>query len=230
MNDDERMIVLFIHPSIAYNAESLTSTRQLTTILTTIRTTTTEKSSHSTSIIQSSTFVTTIRSTSIRYPTSQAPVLLFIRQACPNQTYISIHCNISATPCEVVNLCQNGAIVYIGTCNQLINDTFDCTCAPNWTGIYCENVSYENTGVCRSLLSDYQCECLDEAYFARHCETSSKSILRHKVFSKVFASIATVALGTAMAFVVIMDVLEYLFKIDSMQKYTPTCCDNQIYL
>ncbi|CAF0751668.1 unnamed protein product [Adineta steineri] len=135
------------------NTPSITTILQSSTVPTNIQTTITNQSYHSTEIMQSSLFVTTIQVT--------APTLLFIAPTCSNQTYIGIHCNISATPCDLSNLCQNNA-----TC-QNINTTYRCNCLLGFNGTECQfdqrpcqpNRCWNN-GTCNKLTNEtFNCTC-----------------------------------------------------------------------
>ncbi|UJR24470.1 hypothetical protein I4U23_005845 [Adineta vaga] len=208
-------------------------------------------------IISTATKLTSIAPTTSDEVTTPSS-LSFIAPICSNYTMIGIHCNISSTPCDVPNLCQNNSTcentntTYIchcspgfngtqcqydhrpcppnrcwnnGICNVLNNTTFNCTCAMNWTGLYCEtminycdeNVTCENEGVCRSLLGDYQCECLGESYSGRHCEIKSTALITHQVVSKSFASIAIVGISSIIIFIITMDIMKYCFGIDPVR-------------
>ncbi len=113
------------------------------------------------------------------------------------------------------------AFLYIGTCMEVTNTTFNCTCAFGWTGIHCEtkinfcsNVTCQNNGVCRPLLGDYKCECLGDSFSGRHCEITAANIVVRQVISRSCAYIAILAGIIVVAFVVIMDILKYCFGID----------------
>eukprot|EP00750_Incisomonas_marina_P000180 INCI10162.2.p1 GENE.INCI10162.2~~INCI10162.2.p1 ORF type:complete len:1966 (-),score=295.66 INCI10162.2:62-5959(-) len=67
----------------------------------------------------------------------------------------------SALPCDA-SPCQHG-----GTCTQVTNTTYNCTCVPGFNGTNCQN-DYEqcssnpclNGGTCTNLLNSFQCSCL----------------------------------------------------------------------
>ena len=111
-----------------------------------------------------------------------------------------------------------------GICNKLSNTTFNCSCQLNWTGIYCEekmnfceNVTCQNEGVCRSLLGDYRCECLSESYSGRHCEIKGTKVIVVQIVSKSFAAIAILGMSSIVAFIFFMDILKYCFGINPIR-------------
>ena len=112
-----------------------------------------------------------------------------------------------------------------GTCNRTTNGTFECLCLPGWTGIYCEKkinycekVTCQNNGVCRSLLMNYSCECLGDHFSGRHCEKVAKKIVALRIVSKSVGYIAIIFLVCTVGFFVAMDVLKYCFAIDLTEK------------
>jgi hypothetical protein len=99
--------------------------------------------------------------------------------------------------------------------------TFNCICTDDWKGthcetkiIYCSNITCQNNGVCRPLLSNYTCECLGESYSGRHCEITASKIIIFGIVSKSVAYIAVIAMASVAMFVLIMDLLKYCFNID----------------
>jgi hypothetical protein len=99
--------------------------------------------------------------------------------------------------------------------------TFNCTCADGWDGTHCEtktnycsNITCYNNGICRPLLFNYTCECLSESYSGRHCEIIASKIIIYGIVSKSVAYIAIIAMASVAMFVVIMDLLKYIFNID----------------
>ncbi|CAF3752751.1 unnamed protein product [Rotaria sordida] len=107
------------------------------------------------------------------------------------------------------------------TCVEISTTAFNCTCAPGWKDNqcerkidYCYNITCENKGICRSMLTNYTCECLGESYSDRHCDIITKKILICRIISKSFAYIAIIPMTIVAMFVVIMDILKYCFGID----------------
>jgi len=116
-------------------------------------------------------------------------------------------------------------IVRIGKCKVLSNSTFNCTCAPGWEGIHCENKidlcksnPCQNKALCRTLLLNYSCECLGSDFSGRHCEITSTKLLLLNIVSKSFAYIAILAISTVVMFIIIMDILKYCFGIDPVEE------------
>jgi hypothetical protein len=71
-----------------------------------------------------------------------------------------------------------------------------------------------NNGVCKPLLLDYQCECLEGSYSGQYCEITSSRITTLQAVSKSFAFIAIIAITSVAVFIVVMDILTYCFGID----------------
>jgi hypothetical protein len=109
----------------------------------------------------------------------------------------------------------------LGTCNDTGNQTFHCRCPKDWVGEhcerlvdYCENVTCENNGICRSLVGDYLCECLGDSYSGRRCEITSSRTAINQAVSKSLGYIAILSLSIVGVFIVSLDVLKYGFGID----------------
>ena len=99
---------------------------------------------------------------------------------------------------------------------EISEETFNCTCVSGWEGHrcersinYCNNISCENRGVCRSLVSGPICECLSD-YSGEFCQETAMRIVIYQLLSKSFAYVA--------AFVIMMDILKYCFGIDSIEE------------
>ncbi len=114
---------------------------------------------------------------------------------------------------------------FLGTSKQLSNSTFVCQCEEGWQGThcdiminYCDNATCYNNGVCRPMLRDYECKCLDDSFSGRHCELIATKIKIYRIVSKSFAYVAIIAMVSVTMFVVIMDILKYCFGIDPVHK------------
>ena len=90
-----------------------------------------------------------------------------------------------------------------------------------WTGIYCEsktnyceNIICLNYGVCRPLLRNFTCECLDASYSGRYCEITPRKIIIHRIVARSIGYVAIICLISTGLFIIIMDVLKYVFNID----------------
>ena len=112
----------------------------------------------------------------------------------------------------------------LGKCQTLANGTHICQCAPGWKGFacekridYCANVTCENRGVCRSRLSSYECLCLGTSYSGRHCEIVSKKTAVLRSVASAMTYIMALIVGGFIAFIVIMDILKYVFGIDPVK-------------
>jgi hypothetical protein len=110
---------------------------------------------------------------------------------------------------------------FSGQCNVTSETKFVCLCEHGWQGThcqtmsnYCENVTCDNNGVCRTLFRNYTCECLGNNYSGRHCEITSTKIKIYRIVSKSFAYVAILVMISFAMFIIIMDILKYCFGID----------------
>jgi hypothetical protein len=108
----------------------------------------------------------------------------------------------------------------VGQCNETSNNTFTCLCETGWQDQHCQTkVNYcdhnkcLNGGVCRSILSNYTCECMNGSYSGQHCEVEAAKTILFKAISKSFAFIAIITLTSVVLFIIAMDVLTYVFGI-----------------
>jgi hypothetical protein len=102
---------------------------------------------------------------------------------------------------------------------------FRCNCTIERTGAhcdvlidYCENVTCLNKGICRLLPLDYECKCLSNVFSGRHCENIARSTIVRQYVAKTFGYIAIIALSSVAGFVIIMDILKYVFGIDPVRE------------
>ncbi len=104
---------------------------------------------------------------------------------------------------------------------NISSSEFLCKCAEGWEGIHCEtmvnycgNITCENNGVCRPLFRDYQCECSSNDYSGRYCEITASTLIARKAVSKSFGYIAIICILIVIGFIVVLDALKYIFRID----------------
>ncbi|CAF1250188.1 unnamed protein product [Adineta steineri] len=136
-----------------------------------------------------------------------------------NETLYGYTCSctsdFSGSECEI-NTCWNN-----GTCIERTAASFNCSCQSGWQGLhceikinYCENVTCFNSGICRSLLLDYTCECLSKSFTGRHCEITQETMVIHQMVSKSIGYISIIFIVGVCMFFVIMDIFKYCFRID----------------
>ena len=65
------------------------------------------------------------------------------------------------------------------------------------------------------LFRDYTCLCLSNNYVGRYCETKQSPLLLLQKVTKSFASIATVYIVCICLFVIVLDILRFVFGINS---------------
>jgi len=83
----------------------------------------------------------------------------------------------------------------------------------------CDNITCENSGICMSSYLAWTCECLDSSFYSgTYCQDKSSALKTKEALSKSFAIIAIIALCCVFGFVIIMDVLKYVFKIDPVDR------------
>ena len=134
--------------------------------------------------------------------------------SCPTD-FGGASCQFDHRPCRA-DTCWNN-----GTCTQTSQTTARCVCVLGWRGLrcetlvdYCANVTCQNNGVCRGSLLNYKCECLGETFSGRHCEIKSSATVVHQAVARSFAFIAIIVLGATVGFIVLLDVLKYVFGVD----------------
>lgn len=116
--------------------------------------------------------------------------------------------------------------VYIlGICNETSNTTYICQCSSEWEGRncerrmnYCQNITCENNGICRSLSTNYMCECISNSYSGQYCEIISNTLITHQIVSKSFGYIAIIAISTVVMLIIVLDIMKYCFGIDPAEK------------
>ncbi|CAF1317461.1 unnamed protein product [Rotaria sp. Silwood1] len=132
--------------------------------------------------------------------------------------------------CEYDNrACMETTCWHNGTCipiNSNVSSTdgtnFKCECIQGYNGIYCElsvdlcgNITCEHDGICQTVESVWKCLCVESTYYyGDYCQFKTTTLKVKEILSKSFASIAIGAIITTCAFVIVMDVLKYVFHID----------------
>jgi hypothetical protein len=102
---------------------------------------------------------------------------------------------------------------------------FRCECVEGYDGIHCQlqidlcgNITCENRGVCLTTDFMWKCVCLDSSlYYGDYCQFQTSKLMIREILSKSFASIAIAVISTTCAFIVIMDILKYCFRIDPVE-------------
>ena len=130
--------------------------------------------------------------------------------------FTGIHCEVDTRACRPSQPC-----LYGGSCNETLNDT-SCACPAGKTGDNCQyqmdicaNITCQNDGVCQSLYSNWSCLCTNnQLYSGIYCEVKSNSLRIKEICSRSFAGVAIGCIVTVLGFVLIMDILKYLFHVD----------------
>ena len=134
-----------------------------------------------------------------------------------------------------------------GDCNVTSMSTFNCKCTLDYDGErcqssinYCSNITCLNRGVCFSRYAHEKCLCLDRFYYGRRCEFLHKNtqilnavsrgnprpihthtfwfLSRSVSFSLGTGYLIIIVLVTFATFILLMDILKYVFGIDSVKK------------
>jgi len=79
---------------------------------------------------------------------------------------------------------------------------------------YCQNITCLNNGICQSLFLGYKCECISGIYSGPHCEYTATNIIVRQYMSRSFAYIAILAMCSGVSFIIVLDILHYVFHID----------------
>lgn len=100
-----------------------------------------------------------------------------------------------------------------------------CECTKGYEGNtcqfrvnYCVNVTCANKGVCKTINMTWKCICLgDDLYNGDHCQYRTGTLKVKEAMSRSFAGVAITAIVLTCSFVVSMDVLKYVFRIDPVK-------------
>ncbi|CAF1290668.1 unnamed protein product [Rotaria sordida] len=71
-----------------------------------------------------------------------------------------------------------------------------------------------DSGICRPLSLNYECECLYGMYSGRHCEHMERFFIIRQYAFKSLAYAAILIICSSATFIIILDILEYIFHID----------------
>ncbi|CAF4794037.1 unnamed protein product [Rotaria sp. Silwood1] len=158
----------------------------------------------------------------------------------PNNTLsLKYHCQCQSgytgRDCENdQRICRENTCLNDGVCIELNilkitsnnNQTnFLCECKKGYLGIHCElkvdfcdNITCQNNGICRTIDMIPKCICLDlTLFYGKYCEFQTTSLKTRKIVNKSFASVAITAIIVTCSFVILMDVLKYIFHIDPVK-------------
>lgn len=112
----------------------------------------------------------------------------------------------------------------LGTCHRNSTHDFFCECSPGWQGTHCEfkldlcrNITCLNHGQCWNSWMNFSCVCLDDNYSGRYCEMLGNKIQLKILISKCFGWISITALSMVAGFVLVMDFLKFVLKIDPLK-------------
>ena len=126
-----------------------------------------------------------------------------------------IECNKITDPCTMT--CFDH-----GTCIEINQTSFKCQCDAGYQGShceitvdYCQNVTCQNQGQCRSENLNFTCDCVSEEYSGRLCEIFSSSMVRRQIATRSLACIAIVAISALFGIIILLDVLKYGLNIDA---------------
>ncbi|CAF4289609.1 unnamed protein product [Rotaria sp. Silwood2] len=157
----------------------------------------------------------------------------------PNNTlslgyYCQCQSDYEGYNCQYDNrVCMESTCWHNGTCisvnSTVVSSTygknFKCECIQGYDGVYCElsvdlcgNITCENEGICQTVELVWKCLCVNSKfYYGDFCQFKTSTLVIKEILSKSFASIAIGAIATTCAFVIVMDVLKYVFHIDPVE-------------
>ena len=111
-----------------------------------------------------------------------------------------------------------------GICKELENKRYNCICSKGYRGQNCEelinncqSITCKNKGICQSSIDGYQCRCL-YGTFGIDCENVERSLVIRRYVSKSVSYIFIIILISFICFIVILDVLKYVFGIDPVEE------------
>ncbi|CAF1486469.1 unnamed protein product [Adineta steineri] len=136
------------------------------------------------------------------------------------QGFTGSHCEIDIRPCKPWT-CLN-----YGLCNETSPTTFQCECYPGYEGLncesltdYCNGIVCQNNGQCRPILLNFTCECTTKDVTGRFCEIKSNSLVIKAAIKRSVGYIAIIGIVGVISIFVGLDVLTYIFKIDTVKRH-----------
>jgi hypothetical protein len=83
----------------------------------------------------------------------------------------------------------------------------------------CANITCENGAICASSYLTWSCTCLDSSFYSgTYCQDKSSSLIFKQALSKSLGIVAIIAICIVVGFVIVMDILKYVFKIDPIDR------------
>ncbi|CAF1414561.1 unnamed protein product [Didymodactylos carnosus] len=137
--------------------------------------------------------------------------------------YVGYDCQYDIRACKENTCWHNGTCLEVNkTISVNSTNNFHCECVEGYDGVHCElevddcsNVTCQNHGFCVSTLNSWHCICLDTNYYnGVYCQYKSQSLIIKEWVAKSFAIVAIGSIIAVCLFVIIMDVMKYVFKID----------------
>ncbi|CAF0941057.1 unnamed protein product [Adineta ricciae] len=145
-----------------------------------------------------------------------------------NSLGYSCECSMgyNGTQCQNdYRLCKNYTCFARGNCWIKDNVTFVCNCSSGYTGEHCElsvdycaNVTCQNQGVCLSEHSTYLCQCLS-GFYGEFCEKQETSAIVRAYATKSLGFVAILMMCSIIGFILGMDLLKYVLKIDPVKTH-----------
>ena len=83
----------------------------------------------------------------------------------------------------------------------------------------CGNITCENSGICVSAYLLWSCRCIDSSlYSGTYCQDKSSALTTKEALSKSLGIVAIIAICCVVGFILLMDILKYVFKIDPVDR------------
>lgn len=132
---------------------------------------------------------------------------------------------IASTEVRRSDLIQFELKRFLGTVKGIVNGTCQCRCVGKYHGAHCElqvdlcqNFTCENQGVCVSRADHAACLCVGSGFYSGdRCEIVETKRIVLGVVAKSFSWLAILILICFALFIIIMDLLKYVFGIDPVE-------------